>query len=166
MPIKLAQYGISHAHASGKVDAMKLNADVEFCGIYEPDDEVRKELGNNRIYQDVNWFDSKEEMLGDKSIVGIAVEGAVKDNLKFAREVIQNDKHVWLDKPAGTDMEDFYDILLMAKEKGLLLQMGYMFRYNAGFELLFDMLKNGNLGNLFSVRGRMSTNISIDRRRA
>jgi len=164
MPIKLAQYGISHAHASGKVDAMKLNTDVEFCGIYEPDDEIRKGLGNNGMYRDVNWFDSKEEMLGDKSIVGIAIEGAVKDNLKFAREVIQSGKHAWLDKPAGTDMRDFYDILLIAKKKGLLLQMGYMFRYNAGFEFLFDMLKKGNLGDPFSVRGRMSTNIPIDRR--
>ncbi|HGJ66741.1 TPA: Gfo/Idh/MocA family oxidoreductase [bacterium] len=164
MPIKLAQYSISHAHASGKVDAMKRNDDVEFCGIFEPDDSIRQELGKNAIYSDVHWFKSKEEILDDESIVGIAVEGFVKDNLKYAREAIEHGKHVWLDKPAGNDMEEFYKILKMAKEKGLLVQLGYMFRYNAGFEFLFDMIKNGNLGKIFSIRGRMSTNIPVDRR--
>jgi len=161
MIIKMAQYGIAHAHATGKVDAMKKNSDVDFCGIFEPDDEVREKYSN---IKDIHWFKSKDEMLEDDSIVGIAVEGEVKDNLRFAREVIEHGKHVWLDKPAGTDMEEFHNILLMAKEKGLLVQLGYMFRYNSGFQLIFDMLKHGNLGKIFSVRGRMSTNIPVDRR--
>lgn len=164
MPVRLAQYSIAHAHASGKIDAMKKNPDVEFCGIFEPDEKLRAEFENEPFYKDVYWFKSKNEMLDDKSIVGIAVEGSVKDNLAFAHEAVGNGKHIWLDKPAGTDINKFYDILLMAKKKNLLVQLGYMFRYNAGFEFLFDMVKNGNLGKIFSVRGRMSTNIPIDRR--
>jgi predicted dehydrogenase len=161
MAIKMVQYGIAHAHASGKVDAMKRNSNVDFCGIFESDDKVREKYSN---IKDVHWFKSKEEMLDDDSIIGVAVEGEVKDNLKFAREAIEHGKHVWLDKPAGNDMDEFHRILLMAKEKELLVQLGYMFRYNPGFQLIFDMLKHGNLGKLFSVRGRMSTNIPVDRR--
>ena len=164
MAIKMAQYGITHAHASGKVDAMKRNPDVLFCGIFEPDEKIRNSLSKATAYKDVHWFKTKDEMLKDDAIKLIAVEGEVKDNLKFAREVVEHNKHVWLDKPAGSDMDEFHKILLMAKEKGLLLQLGYMFRYNAGFQLLFDMIKNGNLGKIFSVRGRMSTSIPDDRR--
>ena len=36
MKIKLAQYGISHDHASGKTRVMQENDEVEFCGIFEP----------------------------------------------------------------------------------------------------------------------------------
>ena len=164
MLIKLAQYGIAHAHASGKVDAMERNPDVDFCGIFEPDPQVRAEGGNTSAYKDVHWFESKEEMLDDDSIVGVAVEGRVGDNLAFAREVVEHGKHAWLDKPAGNDLEEFRKILTMAREKELLVQMGYMFRYNSGFQFIFDRLQDGSLGDVFSVRGRMSTSIPAERR--
>ena len=35
MKIRLAQYGISHDHASGKARVMQENDDVDFCGIFE-----------------------------------------------------------------------------------------------------------------------------------
>lgn len=164
MCIKLAQYSIAHAHASGKVDAMLRNPNVEFCGIYESDPNIRKGYENNPTFKNIHWFDSKEEMLEDKTIVGIAVEGHVCDNLAYAREVIEHGKHVWLDKPAGTDLDEFHKILIIAKDKNLLVQLGYMFRYNPGFKFIFDMVNAGNLGEIFSIRGRMSTNIPVERR--
>ena len=159
MIIRMAQYGIGHAHASGKADAMKRNPDVDFRGIFEPNSQIRAERGNASAYEDVHWFKSTEEMLDDDSIVAIAVEGRVRDNLSFARECVERGKHVWLDKPAGDDLEEYRKILTMAREKKLLMQMGYMFRYNSGFEFIFDRLRDGSLGEIFSVRGRMSSNI-------
>ena len=164
MRVKLAQYGIAHAHASGKVDAMRRNPDVDFCGIFEPSPGVRAERGGGSDYENVRWFKSKEEMLGDDSIAGIAVEGRVSDNLAFAKEVIDHGKHVWLDKPAGEDLEEFRELLAAAQKKKLLVQLGYMFRYNSGFQFIFDMVRDGSLGDIFSVRGRMSSNIPVDSR--
>jgi predicted dehydrogenase len=164
MQVKMVQYGIAHAHASGKADAMKRNPDVDFCGVFEPDPQIRAERGKADAYKDVRWFESKEEMLDDDSIVGVAVEGLVSDNLAFAREVIEHGKHVWLDKPAGDDLEEFRKILTLARERKLLVQLGYMFRYNPGFQFLFDRMSDGSLGDIFSVRGRMSTGIPVDRR--
>lgn len=164
MKIKMAQYGIGHAHASGKIDAMKRNPDVEFCGVFEPDTDIRAAQGKAGVYKDINWFKSKDDILKDPSIVAVAVEGQVQDNLAYARECVEHGKHIWLDKPAGNDLEEFRKILDMAKEKGLLLQLGYMFRYNLGFQFLFDRLKDGSLGDIFSVRGRMSTSVPTERR--
>ena len=157
MRVKMAQIGIAHPHASGKVAAMKKNPDVDFCGVLEPDSQIRAELGGGAAYKDVHWFESKEQMLEDDSIVGIAVEGRVLDNLAFAREAIERGKHIWLDKPAGVDMEEFHKILKMAQEKKLLVQLGYMFRYNPGFQFIFDRAQDGSLGDIFSIRARMST---------
>ena len=164
MSVKMAQYGIAHAHAAGKADAMKKNPDVDFCGVFEPDPQIFAERGSASGYKDAHWFKSKEEMLGDDSIVGIAVEGQVCDNLAFAREAIEHGKHIWLDKPAGDDMAEFRDILSMARDRKLLVQLGYMFRYNLGFQFLFERVKDGSLGDIFSVRGRMSTGVPPERR--
>lgn len=159
MRVKFAQYGISHAHASGKAPVLVANPDVEFCGVFEPDAEVRKQRGTGEAYSGVHWYGSREEMLDDPSIAAIAVEGTVAQNLGFAREALERGKHVWLDKPAGDDWEAFKAIIEMARDKGLLVQLGYMFRYNACFQFILDWAREGRLGDIFSVRVRMSTNV-------
>jgi predicted dehydrogenase len=164
MKVKFAQYGILHSHAAGKAAVLKANPDVSFCGVYEPDPSVREARGAVEAYDGVNWFEAKEDMLDDASIAAIAVEGAIAQNLEFAREALERGKHVWLDKPAGDDWEKFQSLVAMARQKGLLLQLGYMFRYNAGFRFILDWANSGRLGDVFSVRGRMSTWVGEDRR--
>ena len=88
-------------------------------------------------------------MLEDETIVGIAIQGKVSENLGFAREALEHGKHVWLDKPAGDDLEAFRAVLEIAREKGLLVQLGYMFRYNAGFQFILDWAWSGKLGDIF-----------------
>lgn len=164
MKIRFAQYGIAHAHAAGKAAVLKADPDIEFCGVYEPDPAVRRERGAHEVYRGVRWFSSEDEILDDETIVAVAVEGVVSENLAIARKALERGKHVWLDKPAGTEWGEFQDLVALAREKGLLAQLGYMFRYNAGFEFILDWASEGRLGDVFCVRGRMSTNLDEERR--
>jgi predicted dehydrogenase len=157
MKVKIAQYGISHDHAQGKAQVMKESDQVDFCGVFEPSPEVRQTLGANPAYEGVHWFSAKEEILEDETIVGIAARGRVSQNLTFARQALERGKHVWLDKPAGDDLNEFAAVLDLARDKGLLVQLGYMFRYNAGFQFILDWAKSGKLGAITSVRGRISS---------
>jgi predicted dehydrogenase len=157
MKIKFAQYGISHDHATGKTRVMRENENVELCGVFEPSPDVRDWLGENSVYEGVRWYSSKEKFLDDDSIQCIACQGRVSENLAFAKEALEHGKHVWLDKPAGDDLDEFRSVLDLARQKGLLLQLGYMFRTNAAFEFIYDWVKSGKLGQIFSVRGRMSS---------
>lgn len=157
MKVKLAQYGISHDHATGKARVMQESDQVDFCGVFEPSPEVRQTLGANPVYEGVHWFSAKEEILQDETIVGIAAQGRVSENLTFARQALERGKHVWLDKPAGDDLNEFAAVLDLARDQGLLVQLGYMFRYNAGFQFILDWAKSGKLGAITSVRGRISS---------
>ena len=157
MKVRFAQYGISHGHASGKASVMKSSDDVDFAGVYEPSAEVCATLGSHEAYDGVHWFSSAEEMLEDENIVAVAAQGRVSQNLDFARAALERGKHVWLDKPAGDDLEALRAVLDIAREKGLCVQLGYMFRYNAGFQFLLDWANSGKLGDIFSIRGRISS---------
>ena len=157
MKVKLAQYGVLHDHASGKARVMKESDEVDFCGVFEPDSVAREAVENVDPYRDLNWFSCKEDILNDETIDGIAIQGKVSDNLAFAEEVLSHNKHVWLDKPAGDSLQAFRQVLAVANEKGLLVQLGYMFRYNAGFQFLLDWVASGRLGHIFSVRARISS---------
>ena len=143
MQIRLAQYGISHDHASGKARVLKESEDVDFAGVFEPSPEVRKTIGQSGVYDGVHWFSSKDEILEDDTIVGVAAQGRVSQNLGFAKEILEHDKHVWFDKPAGDNLDAFREVLELARDKKRLVQLGYMFRYNAGFQFILDWANSG-----------------------
>jgi len=157
MKVGICQYGILHDHASGKTKVIKESSDVSFLGIYEPDVLERQKRENDVLYKDIHWFASPMEMLKNEKVQAIAIQGRVRENLDFAEQAVSHNKHIWLDKPAGDNLKHFQKILDIADSKNLLVQLGYMFRYNAGFQFLLHWANSGKLGQIFSVRARISS---------
>jgi predicted dehydrogenase len=66
---------------------------------------------------------------------------------------------VWYDKPAGDNWKQWQRVVALAETKGMLIQMGYMFRYHDGFRRIAEWARSGLLGDIFGIRAHMSTNI-------
>ena len=164
--IRVAQYGTKHAHAAGKLRAFLDNPNVELAGVLEPDEERRRTMAAaDGPYQDVNWFGSESEMLDDASIAAIASEGPTHHGLDQTERCIQAGKHVWYDKPAGDDWPQWQRTIASAEKQGLTVQMGYMFRYHAGFQQIDEWVKSGFLGDIFALRTRIGTAMDEQARR-
>jgi predicted dehydrogenase len=162
--ISMAMYGTKHSHAPGVLSVMLANPDVDVVGIYEPDQKRRDELETSEIgpWSDVRWLDSPSAILEDSSIIAVASEGDNAESLAHTEAIVEAGKHVFYDKPAGEDLPRFEQVLASAKRQGLLVQMGYMFRYNEGYARIAEWARSGFFGNVFSVRAHMSTNVSAD----
>jgi predicted dehydrogenase len=99
---------------------------------------------------------TQQQLLDVPGLQAVLVETRVRDLLDAAEACVAAGKHIHLDKPAGESLPQFRRILDAAAEKKLLLQMGYMYRYNPAIVLLRDMLKRGWLGEPFEVHTVMS----------
>lgn len=163
-PIKCALLGTNHGHALGKLRACQQSADWEVVGVCEPDDAIRRRRQSEAAWQNVRWL-SEAELLNNPGVQMIAVESDVPDLLRLGRQVIEAGKHLHLDKPAGTDLRAFRALLDTAQRKHLIVQMGYMFRYNGGFNLIRRALREGWLGEAHYVHANMSTNLNEEARR-
>ena len=157
--LRMAQYGTNHGHAAGKLRAMMANDDVECVGVYEPDASQREALATDAHWAGVRWFSDATEMLGDPTIVAIVSEGRNDESLAQTEQIVQAGKHVWYDKPAGDDWPRWQQVVAMALDKGLLIQMGYMFRYHEGFARIAEWARSGFLGRVYGIRAHMSTHI-------
>ena len=163
--IRMAQYGTKHGHARGKMQAMLVNPDVEVAGVFEPDAEQReKRQTDGGTFADVHWYDNAEEMLSDDTIVAIASEGNNAESLDQTEQIVNAGKHVWYDKPAGENWGQWQHVINTAQAKSLHVQMGYMLRYHSAFKQVAEWVHAGFLGDVFSVRAHMSTNISREAR--
>jgi len=97
-------------------------------------------------------------------VVAIAVEPRNHLSLAVAEAAIAAGKHIWFDKPAGDNFESFARMLDQAVERGLQVQMGYMFRYSPAFATVAEWARSGMLGELFAVRAHMSTHVDLTER--
>lgn len=159
--VRMAQYGTRHGHAEGKLLAMRANPRVELAGVFEPDERRRAELARaNGPYQGLRWFDDVHELHDDATIVAVAAEGRNDESLDQTEQIVAAGKHVWYDKPAGENWQQWRRIVALADRRNLLIQMGYMFRYHDGFQQVARWVHAGLLGDIFAIRAHFSTCIS------
>ncbi|GMW02602.1 MAG: hypothetical protein AMXMBFR84_37380 [Candidatus Hydrogenedentota bacterium] len=122
----------------------------------EPDTSIRQQFETHPSVQGLPWL-TQDQLLSDKTIQMVAVESFVPRLLEFAEAAVAFGKHVHLDKPAGTDLAHFERILKAASKKSVLIQMGYMFRYNPGFDLIRQAVTDGWLGDVYAIHASMCT---------
>ena len=157
--INVAQFGTKHGHAQGVLEVMNSHPEVNVVGIWEPDKNRKEYLlrSNEKIWTQIKWFDNNKNILNNKKILAVSSEGSNAESLSHTEILIQNNKHVFYDKPGGEDFSKFKKILKLAEQKALHLQMGYMFRKHEGFKKISEWCKSGLLGNIFQIRAHMST---------
>jgi predicted dehydrogenase len=162
--IRIGQIGTGHAHAAGKIETIRKSDEFELVGVVEEDPALRAKAEQNRAYAGVPWM-SKDQLLSSAGLQAVAVETQVKDLLPTAALCVSHGKHIHLDKPAGESLPPFKALLDDATRQKLTVQMGYMLRYNPAFQLLFQLLKEGALGEVFSIDTAMSKLIGASERK-
>ena len=162
--LKIGQIGVGHSHAKGKMSALRSSPDWEVVGVVEPNRELRDEAEHEDIYSGLKWMTS-EELLNQPELDAVAVETTVDPLLDVAQTCISAGKHIHLDKPPGNNLAQFQQLLATADDKQLVVQLGYMYRYNPGVVLLHDLLEKGWLGEVFEVHAVMSKEVGAKKRK-
>lgn len=160
--IKYGQIGVGHAHAN-KIAAYRKSEDFEVVGVVEPNPALRAKAERSDDYKGLPFL-TQEQLLNIDGLQVVGVETAVRDLLATAEVCVNAGKHIHLDKPAGESLPHFKRILDIAAQKHLLVQMGYMYRYNPAVVMLRDFLKRGWLGEPFEVHTVMSKAVNQDAR--
>ena len=153
--LRIGQIGTGHAHADGKLAALRRSPDFDVVGVVEPDDQLRRAAEKRKDYQGIRWM-TEEELLNTPGLRAVAVETEVKDLLAVGTRCVQAGLHLHLDKPAGESLAAFKRLLDEATRRQLTVQLGYMFRYNPAFQLCFQAAREGWLGRVFSIEAAMS----------
>jgi predicted dehydrogenase len=162
--IRIGQIGTGHAHASGKMDSMRASEDYEVVGIVEPDPDRRAKAEKSRSYTGLTWM-TEEQLLNAPGLQAVAVETLIRDLVPTGARCLAAGQHIHLDKPGGESLPAFRALLEDATRRRLTVQMGYVFRYNAAFVLLGQLLREGALGEVFSIDTAMSKLLGAAERR-
>ena len=70
---------------------------------------------------------------------------------RIARECLEQDRHLLVEKPLTTSSRDAEDLIELADRRGLTLMVGHTFEYNAAVRELKDLIDSGDLGDILYV---------------
>ena len=162
--LKVGQIGVGHSHAAGKMQVLRNSPDWEVVGIVETDPELRAEAEGSEVYQGLHWM-TAEQLLNTPGLQAVAVETRTDQLLEVADVCVAAGKHIHLDKPPGEDFDRFRRLLRSADRQQLVVQLGYMYRYNPAILLLRDLLAKGWLGEVFEIQAVMSKEVGQSKRK-
>lgn len=160
--IKIGQIGIGHNHAAAKMQAVRKFPELfEVVGFAEENEEWLKNRGDLPAYKGLKRL-SVDEII-EKSDA-ILVECDVWNLTEIGQKCLDAGRHIHLDKPASGTLTEYRRLLDTAKAKNLTVQLGYMYRYNPEIKKIIEMVKRGELGEIYSVTAEMSTRHSDEYR--
>ena len=155
----MVQIGTKHAHATGAIRTMRsLDAIYEIVAIAEPDDERRQKLANDPNYKDL-YICGVEEALSIEGLDAAVIETEEKELTKYARLAAERGLHIQMDKPGGEDVLEFEHLIREVEKKQLIIQLGYMYRFNPAVKKAFELVEKGIIGEVFSVETHMSIDL-------
>lgn len=122
--LKVAVVGVGHLgfHHVRKFSQME---NVNLSGIYDADP---KRLASVASELEVHAFGSFEELLGACDAVDIVT--TTSSHYLLAKQALLAGKHVFIEKPITSELSQAHELLAIAKERKLKVQVGHIERFN------------------------------------
>jgi len=98
---------------------------VELVGVV---DVQRKQAEKIAQRYNTQWYDNYRDVIGKVSAVSIAVP--TKSHYAIAKDFLTHGVHVLVEKPMTGTISEAKELINLSKEKGLVLQAGYIERFN------------------------------------
>ncbi len=158
-PVRIAFLGLVHSHAAAKLEVVLNSPAFKLIGVAEPDRKVRRALEGRRVP-----LLSREELLNHGKVEAVAVESDVPEHAVDGLAVLRAGKHLHLEKAPAADLSGFVQIAAEAKRRGLLVQVGYMWRYHPGINFALETARQHSIGQVYSIRATINNQLEPARR--
>ncbi|MGQ0738538.1 MAG: Gfo/Idh/MocA family oxidoreductase [Bacteroidota bacterium] len=134
--LKIGVFGVGHL---GKfhLNNWKEIAGTELVGFFDPNDDTAGEVSDK--YQLPRFLDA--DTLMDAADV-VDVVAPTHHHFEICERAIKKAKHVFVEKPLANTMDEARQLVKLAAESGIKLQVGHVERFNPAFLAIRDMPLN------------------------
>jgi UDP-N-acetylglucosamine 3-dehydrogenase len=94
------------------------------------------------------------ELCGSKEVDAVSVVTTEDQHLEPVLAALENGKHVFVEKPIATRLEDAQKMAAVAREKKLILMPGHILRFETKYGIVKEQLSSGRLGRILSIHTR------------
>jgi len=123
--IKLGLIGTGHMGQYHVNVAVGLPTEYDIAGIYDASPQRRAEIAERFS---VKAYEDMESLIDVSDALVVSVPTA--HHYEVAKYALEKGKHVLVEKPMTTDVEQARELVGLAEKQGLMLQVGHVERFN------------------------------------
>jgi predicted dehydrogenase len=98
--------------------------------------------------------DSSAISAAGNGIDAVAVVTPLATHFEIAKAVLENGKHLFIEKPVAPTSAETLELVKLAKKKNLHFMVGHVFLYNAGIRFVKEQIVSGELGKILYIHGQ------------
>jgi len=137
--IGTGDWGKNHLRAFSEIDC-------ELVGLADINPD-KKELADKHK---IKFFTDYKQLLPLVDAVSVVIP--TDKHYDVVKDCLNNGKHILVEKPITSDSKSAEELVNLAKAKGLILAVGYLFRFNSAVIRLKEEIKK--IGDIQAITGR------------
>ncbi len=143
--IGVGSWGKNHARAFKEMEKTNL------IGIYDIQLEKAKELA---VIHRARAFSDLDELLSLNEIDAVSIASPTSTHGEIALKAIEHGKHVMIEKPMTSTLEEAEKIIDAAKSSNVIVSVGFIERFNPIIGKSLTLIGSGELGELVLLSAR------------
>ncbi len=100
-------------------------------------------------YPDVHVTTDVHEVLKSPDIDAVVIVTPVWTHFDFAKQALENGKHVWVEKPFTSTSAQARELIDLADRKGLTIMVDHTFLFTGAVRKMRELIDNQTLGHLY-----------------
>jgi len=100
------------------------------------------------LYPDVKVSGDSEEVFSDPAIDAVVISTPVQSHFDLSVKALEAGKHILVEKPMATTVNEVEEIGRLAEEKNLIAMAGHTFLYNPAVRSVKKIIDSGDLGDI------------------
>ena len=141
--IGLGKMGISHLAIA------RSHPDAELVAVCDTTGYVLDVLAK---YTGIKVYSDYNKMLADERLDGVLIATPSRFHGEMVRAALERNLHVFCEKPFCLDVAEGQRLATLAKDKGLVNQVGYHYRFVGAFREAKRLIDAGAIGRVHNVR--------------
>lgn len=149
--MKKINFAVAGLGRIGKIHLENLlqTEDVEIVAVMDPLEECRQYATDKGIANTVTTF---EEMLDIAEIKAVLICSPTDTHADYVELSARAGKHIFCEKPLDLSLERVLEVLMVVKEAGVKLMLGFNRRFDKEFRKVRELVKNGVVGQPHLVK--------------
>lgn len=132
-----------------RMEAILNNTPASAAAITEPYSENAQEALKSA--KSALLRESPEDMYDDENLDGIVIATPSAMHAQQSIKALKSGKAVFCQKPLGRTAEEVKQVVSASREADKLLAVDLSYRYTNAFKAIYNLVKDGDIGNIYAV---------------
>ncbi len=143
--IKVAQIGVGYWGPN----LLRNLAGNQKCQIsLVVDSSAKRRSFVENMYPNIKVASSIDRVFDDESISAVVIATPAKTHFRLAIRALESGKHILVEKPMSTSVQEVEQIGQLAEKKSLVAMVGHTYLYNQCVRFIKKMIDDGEIGTI------------------